>query len=107
VGKKRLKGQDVRVTGGIAFGRDSMRRNIKTAGSGIRIAINGSAVMIGSENTGTSVSVHATSSSEWSLITSAVQLEKPGRGFFALTVVVRSAMDSSITHHCSTRLLLR
>ena len=44
--------------------------------------IYGSAVMSGSENTDTSVSVHATSSSDWSLITSAVELEKAGRGFF-------------------------
>jgi len=38
-GEKRLKAQDVTVTGGIAFGRDSMRPNIKTAGPGIRIGV--------------------------------------------------------------------
>ena len=37
------------------------------------------------------MSVHAKLSSVWSLITSEVELEKPGRGFFALTVVVCSA----------------
>ena len=38
-GEKRLKGQDMRVIGGIAFGRDSTRPNIKTAGPGIRIGV--------------------------------------------------------------------
>jgi len=35
--EKRLKGQDVRVTGGIAFGRDSDNQRYKTAGPGVRI----------------------------------------------------------------------